>query len=130
MHALCAHAQGSVDLHVESYGVAGPLVETLYIKRATAIERLHERIAQSVLNLHTVPPAIFAAARSHACARPAADAQPRPAAAASGRLASPDAIPWRLGVVASVIVSSQRQPGTRPKDAGYENQPENRPRAT
>ena len=30
MHALCAHAQGSVDLHVESYGVAGPLVETLY----------------------------------------------------------------------------------------------------
>ena len=29
MHALCAHAQGSVDLHVESYGVAGPLVETL-----------------------------------------------------------------------------------------------------
>ena len=31
MHALCAHAQGSVDLHVESYGVAGPLVETLYI---------------------------------------------------------------------------------------------------
>ena len=30
MHALCAHAQGFVDLHVESYGVAGPLVETLY----------------------------------------------------------------------------------------------------
>eukprot|EP01048_Picozoa_sp_COSAG05_P000982 COSAG05_NODE_31_length_28416_cov_170.150652_5_plen_64_part_00 len=30
MHALCAYAQGSVDLHVESYGVAGPLVETLY----------------------------------------------------------------------------------------------------
>ena len=30
MHALCAHAQGSVDLHVESYGVADPLVDTLY----------------------------------------------------------------------------------------------------
>ena len=30
MNALCAHAQGFVDLHVESYGVAGPLVETLY----------------------------------------------------------------------------------------------------
>ena len=30
MHALCAHAQGFVDLHVESYGVAGPLVEALY----------------------------------------------------------------------------------------------------
>ena len=40
MHALCAHAQGSVDLHVESYGVAGPLVETLYTNRAEPIEAL------------------------------------------------------------------------------------------
>ncbi len=39
MHALCAHAQGSVDLHVESYGVAGPLVETLYSKSSKTLSR-------------------------------------------------------------------------------------------
>ena len=41
IHALCAHAQGSVDLHVESYGVADPLVDTLYTRSLHSTNLLH-----------------------------------------------------------------------------------------
>ena len=53
MHALCAHAQGSVDLHVESYGVAGPLVETLYSRTAVVLYAEHGEV-RGVLLASTV----------------------------------------------------------------------------
>ena len=49
MHALCAHAQGFVVLHVESYGVAGPLVETLYRILATKKVCSQESLAREML---------------------------------------------------------------------------------
>ena len=57
MHALCAHAQGSVDLHVESYGVAGPLVETLYTSiRARSVQLSYLLYLASTPTVRTISP--------------------------------------------------------------------------